>query len=83
MPKMLSSVHLMLEMYMTDTLHGGSSQCSGRHRREDAEILAYCLLLVRCWDKFGHSLEQEIAPVEQVLVLEELTRITSIQHKYN
>lgn len=39
--------------------------------------------LVRCWDKFGHSLEQEIAPVEQVLVLEELTRITSIQHKYN
>lgn len=37
----------------------------------------------RVWDEFGHYLEQEIAPVEQILVLEELTRITSIQHKHN
>lgn len=34
--------------------------------------------LVRCWDKLGHYLEQEIAP-EQFFVLEELTRTTSIQ----
>lgn len=82
MPKMLFCLHVMLEMYMTDTIHGGSSQCSERCRCEDADILTHHLFC-RCWDKFGHYLEQEIAPVEQVLVLGELTRIISIQHKHN
>lgn len=45
MPKMLSCLHLILEMDMTDTVFGGSSQCSERHRCEDVEIVACCLLL--------------------------------------
>lgn len=45
MPKMLSCLHLILEMDVTNTVFGGSSQCSERHRCEDVEILARCLLL--------------------------------------
>lgn len=69
---------------MTDAIHGDSPQCSERHRCEDAEIWHTKIWHTkRVWDKFGHYLEQEIAPVEQILVLGELTRITSIQHKHN
>lgn len=45
MPKMLSCLHLTLEMDMTDTIYGGSSQRSERHRCEDVEILTHCLLV--------------------------------------
>lgn len=44
MPKMLSCLHLILEMGMTDTVFGGFSQYTERHRCEYVEILAYCLL---------------------------------------
>lgn len=45
MPKMFSCLHLMLEMYMRDAIHGGSPQCSEGCRCDDAEILTYHLLV--------------------------------------
>lgn len=45
MPKMLSCLHLTLEVGMTDTIYGGSSQHNKRHRCENVEILTHCLLI--------------------------------------